>query len=134
MRAIRSGSYASGSPTIEFAVGLTWIAAFYTSLLLLTLVNPGRIVKFIFGSQLLRKLGTVAYAVYLFHQGINGLFHLAFFGGTPRIVGLSSLGVTLLSLVTVLLLAAISWQVLEKPLIRYAHSAYQYARRSLGSP
>lgn len=111
-----------------WGIGLTWIAAFYTSLLLLTIVNPGRIETLIFGSQLLRKLGTVAYAVYVFHQGINALFHLAVFGERPTITGWSSLGVTLLSLLTVLLLSAISWQMLEKPLVRYAHRTYQYTK------
>jgi len=69
-----------------------------------------------------------AYAIYLFHQGINALFHLAIFGGRTRINGWSSLGVPLLSLLTVLLLSAISWRLLEKPLIRHAHSTYQYAK------
>ena len=110
-----------------YTFGLTWIAAFYASLLLLAVVNPGKVETFIFRSRMLTKLGTVAYAVYLLHQGINALFHLAAFGGEPKIVGLSSLGVTLLSLGTVLLLAAISWKLLEKPLIRHAHLTYQYA-------
>ena len=109
-----------------YTVGLTWIAAFYASILLLTVVNPGRIETLIFRSQMLTKLGTVAYAVYLLHPGVNALFHLAAFGSVPKIVGLSSLGITLVSLVTVLLLSAISWQVLEKPLIRHARSTYQY--------
>jgi peptidoglycan/LPS O-acetylase OafA/YrhL len=110
-----------------YTFGLTWIAAFYASLLLLAVVNPGKVETFVFRSRMLTKLGTVAYAVYLLHQGINALFHLAAFGGEPKIVGLSSLGVTLLSLGTVLLLAAISWKLLEKPLIRHAHLTYQYA-------
>jgi peptidoglycan/LPS O-acetylase OafA/YrhL len=110
-----------------YGIGLTWIAAFYASMFLLTVINPGKIELFIFRSQLLRKLGTVAYAVYLFHQGINSLFHMAIFGAEPKIVGLSSLGVTVLSLVTVFALSAISWKLLEKPLIRHAHSTYQYA-------
>jgi peptidoglycan/LPS O-acetylase OafA/YrhL len=109
-----------------YVIGLTWIAAFYASLFLLTVVNPSKLELFIFRRQLLRKLGTVAYAVYLFHQRINSLFHKAIFGAEPKIVGLSSLAVTVLSLVTVLILSAISWNLLEKPLIRYAHSTYQY--------
>jgi peptidoglycan/LPS O-acetylase OafA/YrhL len=109
-----------------YGIGLTWIAAFYSSMLLITVVNPREIGVFIFRSQLLRKLGTVAFAVYLFHQGINSLFHMAIFGAEPKIVGLPTLGVTILSLATVLLLSAMSWNLLEKPLIRHAHSRYQY--------
>jgi peptidoglycan/LPS O-acetylase OafA/YrhL len=113
-------------PRYLYSLGLTWIAAFYAALLLLLVVNPGRIEKLLFRSQLLIKLGTVAYAVYIFHEGINALFHFAFFGRLPMVTGLPTLGVTLLSLLTVLLLSAVSWQVLEKPLIRHAHSTYKY--------
>jgi peptidoglycan/LPS O-acetylase OafA/YrhL len=109
-----------------YTLGLTWIAIFYTLLLLLTLVNPGRFETICFRSQVLMKLGTVAYAVYIFHQGINDLLHFVFFGRMPRIGDWSSLSVTLLSLITVMLLAALSWRLLEKPLIRRAHALYRY--------
>jgi peptidoglycan/LPS O-acetylase OafA/YrhL len=109
-----------------YIVGLTWIAAFYASLLLLTVVNPGRIETSLFRSQILMKLGTVAYAVYILHQGINALFHYAIFGREPGISGWSSLAVTVLSLITVILLSALSWKIFEKPLIRHAHAAYRY--------
>jgi peptidoglycan/LPS O-acetylase OafA/YrhL len=109
-----------------YTFGLTWIAAFYALLLLLTVINPGRIETFCFRSHLLVKLGTVAYAVYIFNQGINYLFHFAIFGRTPSISDWSSFSVTLLSLTTVMLLAALSWRLLEKPLIRHAHAVYRY--------
>lgn len=109
-----------------FQVGLTWLAAFYASLLLLTLVNPGRVEAVCFRSQVLVKLGTVAYGVYIIHLGVNALFHLAVFSTRPRISNCSSLAVTFLSLMTVMLLAALSWRFLEKPLIRHAHSTYRY--------
>lgn len=72
------------------------------------------------------KLGIVAYAVYIFHQGINKLFHFAIFGRTPSISDWSSLSVTVLSLITVILLSALSWKLFEKPLIRHAHAVYRY--------
>lgn len=106
--------------------GLTWIAAFYASLLLLTVVNPGRIETACFRSRILMNLGTIAYAVYIFHQGINALFHFAILGRVPGIGSWPSLSVTLLSLITVILLAALSWRLFEKPLIRRAHAAYRY--------
>src|SRR5262249_9756097 len=52
-----------------YVFGITWIAAFYASLLLLVVVDPGRLEIIVFRSELLRGLGTVAYGVYLFHQG-----------------------------------------------------------------
>jgi peptidoglycan/LPS O-acetylase OafA/YrhL len=37
------------------------------------------------------------------------------------------MSVTLLSLITVMMLSAISWRLLEKPLIKHAHRTYGYA-------
>ncbi len=109
-----------------YTLGLTWIAAFYALLLLITLINPGRLEINCFRNQPLMKLGTVAYAVYIFHQGVNFLLHFAIFGETPSISDWPSLSVTLLSLITVIGLAALSWPLLEKPLIRRARAAYRY--------
>jgi peptidoglycan/LPS O-acetylase OafA/YrhL len=76
-------------------------------------------------SQVLVKLGTVADAVYIFHQGINALLHFAILGGRSNVSDWSSLSVTLLSLITVMLLAALSWRLLEIAAIRHAHAVYR---------
>jgi peptidoglycan/LPS O-acetylase OafA/YrhL len=109
-----------------YTFGLTWIAAFYAVLLLLTVVNPGRIELGCFRSPVLLKLGIGAYAVYILHQGTNFLLHFALLGTGPVIKDWWSLWVTLLSLFVVLSLAALSWQLIEKPLIRRAHEMYRY--------
>ena len=116
-------------PIVErylYVFGVSWLAAFYASLLVLVIVNPGRVETFCFRSRFLMKFGTVAYAVYILHQGVNGLLHFAIFGRIPIINDWSSLFVTLLSLTTVMLLAELSWRLLERPLIRRAHAAYRY--------
>ena len=113
-------------PRGVYVVGLSWIAALYASLLLLTIVNPGRMETLCFRSRVLVKLGTVAYAVYIFHQGVKALLHYAIFGGQQNIGNWSSLSVSLLSLITVLLMSALSWRFMEKPLIRHAHAVYRY--------
>ena len=109
-----------------YTLGLTWIAAFYAVLLMLTVVNPGRIEKTFFGNPVLVKLGTVSYAVYIFHHGINRLLHFAFLGERANVSNFLWLSVTLLSLVIVLSLAALSWRYLEAPLIRRAHALTRY--------
>jgi len=109
-----------------YTFGLTWIAAFYALLLLLTVVGVGRAETSCFRTKILVSLGTVAYAVYIFHLPINVLFHFAFFGRLPIINNWSSLSVTVSSLITVMFLAALSWRILEKPLIRHAHAIYHY--------
>jgi peptidoglycan/LPS O-acetylase OafA/YrhL len=109
-----------------YTAGITWIAAFYASLLLVVVVNPGWIETAFFRSGTLVKLGTMSYAIYIFHQGINALFHFAIFGRTPMIADWPSLFVTLVSLITVLLLSELSWRLIEKPLIRHANQTYRY--------
>ena len=114
----------------DIELGFTWMAAFYTSLLLLVVVIPGRVNQMAFRSFVLVKLGTISYAVYLFHPGILRLYHYVFFRAVPSIQDWPTFCVTLLSLGTVVLLAAISWRVLEKPLMKRAHSKYRYASES----
>ncbi len=109
-----------------YTIGLTWIAAFYALLLLLIVVKPGRLETSCFRSRGLVTLGGVSYAVYIFHQGINAWLHFAIFGERSNVSNWSSLSVTLLSLIIVMLLAALSWRLIEKPLIRRAHALYRY--------
>jgi peptidoglycan/LPS O-acetylase OafA/YrhL len=109
-----------------YVFGLSWIAAFYASLLLLTVVNPGRMEITCFRSRILMALGTVAYAVYILHQGVNALFHFAILGRVPGNSTWSAISVTFLSLTAVMLLSALSWRLLEKPLIRRAQVCYRY--------
>jgi len=109
-----------------YNVGLTWIDAFYAVLLLLVVVGPGRIERICFRSRVLMALGTVSYAVYIFHLGINELLHLAVFGRPASVVGWPSLLITLLSFAVVILLSALSLRLLERPLIRHAHSTFRY--------
>jgi peptidoglycan/LPS O-acetylase OafA/YrhL len=108
-----------------YNVGLTCIDAFYAVLLLLAVVNPGRLESG-FRNEVLVKVGTVSYAIYIFHLGTNQLIHFAVYGREARIVDWSSAFVTLASFAVVILLSALSWGLLEKPLIRHAHSAHRY--------
>jgi len=97
------------------------LAAFYALLLFLLVVNPAPIERRVFRCGPLMNVGTVAYAVYVVHQGINYFWHAAVFGAAPRIDSWGSAFLTLLSLATVLALAAVSWRWIEKPLFRRAH-------------
>jgi peptidoglycan/LPS O-acetylase OafA/YrhL len=80
-------------------------------------------------SKALTSLGTVAYCVYIFHPGVNALAHIGAFGRLPVIDSWASAGVTLASLVFVLMLSAVSWRYMERPLIRLAHSRHKYFAR-----
>lgn len=108
---------------IEFSM----LAAFYATLLLLVIVNPGRVERLVFQWKPLMKLGTVAYAVYMFHAGVSFLWHGAILRGRPSFDGWASILVTILSIATVLLLATISFRFVERPLVSWAHAKFRYS-------
>lgn len=72
-------------------------------------------------------LGRRSYAVYLFHQPISGLIHGAFGDGTPHIVSAATASLTLASVVVVVVLAEVSFHVIEAPFLalgrRFSYSA-----------
>ena len=112
----------------DVQLGYTWTAAFYACLLLLVVVKPGRIERGVFRNAVLLKFGTIAYGVYLFHSGVLHLYHYAVFGTDPSVQNWSTLFVTIVSLLTVVALAELSWRFFEKPLIIRAHLRYQYRK------
>ena len=94
--------------------GLSWVSFFYATVLLIALSNEK--VR-LFRNRILMKLGVVAYAVYLFHQAIQGfIFHYAA-GKTPSIDNLNDVGLKVLAGVITLLLAWLSWEFFEKRFI-----------------
>jgi peptidoglycan/LPS O-acetylase OafA/YrhL len=105
--------------------GYTWLALFYTSFLLLAVTAaqswPARIARLPF----LRQLGFITYGVYLFHQGINGLFHGLLLQQEPQFHTPVDFGVTLLALAATIGLAYLSWHYFEKWIVRWGHS-FQY--------
>ena len=122
--------YLTLKPAGLYTVGLTWIAGFYATGLTLVVVNPGSVESAFFRGRALVQLGTLAYGVYLIHQGINYLFHYALLGAEPSINNWPALSVTVLSLIVVMLVSSLSWRLYERPLIRRAHSRYRYRTNS----
>jgi peptidoglycan/LPS O-acetylase OafA/YrhL len=108
-------------------LGFTWMALFYTCLLLLVLANPGRVERAVFGNRAITRLGTIAYGVYLLHTGILFLCHFVCFHEKPTNHSPATVSVTIVSLLITIVLAELSWRYLEKPLIRMAHAKYFYA-------
>jgi peptidoglycan/LPS O-acetylase OafA/YrhL len=107
--------------------GFTWMALFYTCLLLLVLAKPGPVERAIFGKWAITRLGTIAYGVYLLHTGILFLCHFVCFGARPLNHSPATVAVTIASLLITIVLAELSWRYLEKPLIRRAQARYLYS-------
>lgn len=95
----------------------------YFLLLLTTLLN--RKFEAIFSTPTLRYLGTIAYGLYLFHLGcmaaVRALASHIYHGQSGWMV----LAVSICGIALATALAAISWEYLEKPLIKRGHR-YQY--------
>jgi peptidoglycan/LPS O-acetylase OafA/YrhL len=114
-----------GAPMVT--AGYTWLAIFYTLVLLVVVTVADQRVNRMLRNRVLVGLGTVSYFAYLFH----GLFmeatrrFMAHFGhltGNPTttsfVAGYVGIGFTLLA-------AELSWRYFEKPLVTYAHR-YRY--------
>ena len=106
--------------------GYTWMAVFYVTVLIMGVVEPRGPVSWVCRWAALRKLGIIAYGVYLLHQPMSGLCHGLLDGGEPWITGLRSAGITLLALAFTILLALLSYRLFEKPMIDFGHR-FRYA-------
>lgn len=100
----------------------TWIALFYTLILILTLSHREGWIGTILRNRILLSLGTTSYCVYLIHNPILGLCHGIFFGNDPQISNLPELLVTAFALCVTLMTARISWVCLERPVLQLGHT------------
>jgi peptidoglycan/LPS O-acetylase OafA/YrhL len=105
--------------------GFSWLAAFYTCILLIAISSSGGIVPRILQNKSLMRLGTLAYCAYLVHVAImNALRHplKAHFPQFPVAAWLvgGTVGMAL-----TLAIAALSYEYFEQPLLRRGHR-YSY--------
>jgi peptidoglycan/LPS O-acetylase OafA/YrhL len=105
-------------------LGYTWLAFLYSCFLLIAVTEKRGIIRTIATNSLLRRLGIIAYGVYLFHQGILGLTHGLILHQASRIQGTQDLMVTLLALMLTLVLANLSWKFFEKPIVAMGHGLH----------
>lgn len=65
-------------------------------------------------------LGKISYALYLFHQPINGLLHGVLLGSKPDVDTLAQVLVTVMAVILSIAAAYLSWRMLENPLLTWA--------------
>jgi peptidoglycan/LPS O-acetylase OafA/YrhL len=109
------------------ALGFSLLAAFYAVSIALLVLQPGPVAKLIFRWKPLVRLGTISYAVYIIHNGVNFLWHGAVFGETPSLDTWPEALVTTASVVTVVVLSSASWHFWESGLIQSAHQRFRYS-------
>jgi peptidoglycan/LPS O-acetylase OafA/YrhL len=111
----------NGNDPLLTDVGFTWIALFYSGLLLLALTQPDSAVGRALRLPLLTWLGSIAYGAYLLHQTFSGLLFGIFWRHQPAITGFYTLGTAILALTLTLSVAQLSWRFFESPLVKIGH-------------
>jgi peptidoglycan/LPS O-acetylase OafA/YrhL len=105
--------------------GFSWLAVFYTSILILAIL-PGRgIVPRILPNKWLMRLGTLAYCSYLVHVAFMNAIRHPLKAHFPQYPVAAWLVGGLLGMTLTLTVASLSFKYFEKPLLRRGHQ-YTY--------
>jgi len=112
---------------IFMGLGFSMLGALYALLLLLVIIRPSRGANAIFRWKPLMGLGTISYAVYLFHPAISYLLHDGILHRFPAFDEWHSIAITGLAVATTVSLAMLSWVAMEGPLTRWAHRRFRYS-------
>jgi peptidoglycan/LPS O-acetylase OafA/YrhL len=103
-------------------LGFSWLALFYLGLLLLGLIYSGGRLGRILRNSWLKKLGTISYGIYLLHWPVLGLTFMIFRSKRPWAETSAERGLVVLALTLTIAIAAISWAIFEKPLLKIGHT------------
>jgi peptidoglycan/LPS O-acetylase OafA/YrhL len=106
-------------------VGYTWLALFYSCILLLTLSSPENILSKLANFRGLRWLGSIAYGVYLLQVTVLELCLILLRGQSHGIRNPGDLACVVLAIALTLGICAVSWKYFEKPLLKRGH-AFKY--------
>lgn len=110
--------------------GYTWMALFYLMLVAVVVAVPeGRLGRLASWSPF-RRLGRIAYGVYLVHTAIIYLAHGLFLGQKPTLLNSVDVVVTLAALVASIGLAWVSWEYFESPIVAFGQRrGYEFGPR-----
>lgn len=101
------------------AGGMTWIALLYGAVVLEVSLRPwGRLAK-AFSFRPLRRLGSIAYGVYLFHEIVLALVWLGLFQELPSTIDELRWVASVLAVPFTLILCWLSWERFEKPIVEW---------------
>ncbi len=126
----------SGLPTSASLIaigGLSWIAVFFASTLLLTQVSPRGCVHYWLSRPALKPVAMISYGLYLIQGPTMAVRQSILIErlGWPE-SGWGAVGVNLLTLGVTVLAAAVSWRFFESRLLRLAHR-HHYQDRELAA-
>jgi peptidoglycan/LPS O-acetylase OafA/YrhL len=118
--------------TFEMAtIGFSWIALFCAGLILLVATSRAGVVARLTRLPLLRHFGLIAYGMFLFNLPVYTLVQGLLSGKTlPDIGNFRDVIAALLAFFITWILAALSWNYFEKPIVRWGHS-FTYAPKEI---
>jgi peptidoglycan/LPS O-acetylase OafA/YrhL len=98
-------------------VGYDLLALLFSGILLLALLEGS--IAGLLRAKWLMALGTISYCVYLIHELVFGMTYLALKPYTT-----SWAATVILTLVLIVIIAKLSWEYFEKPLVKFGHRAH----------
>ncbi len=101
--------------------GFTYLALFYTSAMMIAMISPQGSLSHAFRARWLKWLGTIAYAVYLFHVTVLSVIFRIVLHRPPGMADWLDAVTALSALVATLGLAQLSWKYFESKLVRLGH-------------
>ena len=116
------GNTSNATSLLFCAVGYTWMALFYTCILLLALSDPNNIFSKMLRSHFLQWLASISYGVYLLHVTILEICLILLRGRTDGIRNIGDLGCVVLAIVLTLVICAASSTYFERPMLKRGHT------------
>lgn len=111
--------HANGLPMVS--VMLSWLAAFYLLVLVYAMSFPQSLASRCLRWAWLRWLGMIAYGMYLFHELVLSIAKDFLGAGSTSSSMARQMIASAVAVVVTLILASLSWEYFEKPLVRRGH-------------
>jgi peptidoglycan/LPS O-acetylase OafA/YrhL len=110
-------------------------ALMYALVILRVFLYQDGIYNAVLRSPLLVKAGLISYALYMYHQAVNGLMHGIILNQVPKIESWLEFGVALGVIAVAVGLATLSYFFLEAPIRRLGHRVkFEHAGRQAAMP
>lgn len=107
---------------VLYTYGFSWLALLYSTLILIAMTEKKGAVKWLTTAPWLRKLGILAYGIYLIHTAIEYLTHALLLNQAPQVRTERDVLATMGALLVTLTLAYFSWNLFEKRMVALGHS------------
>jgi peptidoglycan/LPS O-acetylase OafA/YrhL len=117
--------YFSPANNVANTIGLSWLALFWLSLLLLVFCFPSGIAGRISQWKLLQRAGALSYCMYLIHAAVYFSLRQWLVSGQPRVGYWQEILIIMLAFLLTWTIAGLSWKYFEQPMLRRGHS-YSY--------